>query len=53
MMDSFRKAAGLQPWVVTNGAPGAQFQPNHLAMQGFYLMRARTQLREVSNILLK
>jgi hypothetical protein len=53
MMDSFRKAAELDPWVVTNGAPDAQFQPNHLAMQGFYLMRARTQLREVSNILLK
>ena len=53
MMDSFRKAALIDPWVVTNGAPDAQFQPNHLAMQGFYLMRARTQLREVSNILLK
>jgi hypothetical protein len=53
MMGSFRKAALLDPWVVTNGAPDAQFQPNHLAMQGFYLLRARTQLREISNILLK
>ena len=53
MMESFRKGAALDPWVVSNGAPDAQFQPNHLAMQGFYLMRARTQLREVSNILLK
>ena len=53
MMESFRKAALLDPWVVVNGAPDAQFQPNHLAMQGFYLLRARTQLREISNILLK
>lgn len=53
MMDSFRKAALIDPLVVVNGSPNAQFQPNHLAMQGFYLMRARTQLREVSNILLK
>jgi hypothetical protein len=27
--------------------------PSHLAAQGFYLLRARTQLREISNILLK
>ena len=53
MVGSFRKAAMLDPWVVMNGAPDAQFQPNHLAMQGFYLLRARTQLREISNILLK
>ncbi len=53
MMESFRKAALLDPWVVMNGDPDAQFQPNHLATQGFYLLRARTQLREISNILLK
>ena len=53
MMESFRKAALLDPWVVMNGTPDAQFQPNHLATQGFYLLRARTQLREISNILLK
>jgi hypothetical protein len=27
--------------------------PSHLASQGFFLLRARTQLREISNILLK
>ncbi len=53
MMESFRKAALLDPWVVSNGELDAQFQPNHLAAQGFYLLRARTQLREISNILLK
>jgi len=27
--------------------------PNHLAAQGFYLLRARTQLREITAILLR
>jgi hypothetical protein len=27
--------------------------PSHLAAQGFYLLRARTQLKEIVNILLK
>lgn len=53
MLDSFRQAAALEPWVVTNGAPDGQFVPSHLAAQGFFLLRARTQLREISNILLK
>jgi hypothetical protein len=52
-VESFRAAATLQPWVVVNGAPDGQLLPNHLAAQGFFLLRARTQLREVSNILLK
>jgi hypothetical protein len=52
-VESFREAAALQPWVVVNGAPDAQFMPSHLASQGFFLLRARTQLREISNILLK
>jgi hypothetical protein len=53
MLDSFRAAATLQPWVVVNGAPDSQLSPSHLAAQGFFLLRARTQLREITNILLK
>jgi hypothetical protein len=52
-VESFREAVALQPWVVVNGKPDAQFMPSHLASQGFFLLRARTQLREISNILLK
>ncbi|MGI9451608.1 MAG: DUF2333 family protein, partial [Geminicoccaceae bacterium] len=52
-LKSLEEAATLQPWVVTNGAPNSQFRPSHLAAQGFYLLRARTQLKEISNILLK
>ena len=53
MLDSMRAAAGLDPWVVVNGKPDSQIMPSHLAAQGFYLLRARTQLREITNILLK
>ena len=50
-MESLRRAAELQPLIVRNGAPDGMIQPNHLAAQGFYLLRARTQLKEVSDIL--
>ncbi len=53
MLDSFRASAELEPWVIVNGPPDSQLLPSHLAAQGFYLLRARTQLREISNILLK
>ncbi len=52
-LDSLREAATLQPWVILNGAPDSQFLPSHLSAQGFYLLRARTQLKEITNILLK
>jgi hypothetical protein len=53
MLESLRHSAELAPWVVVNGAPDGQFLPSHLAAQGFYLLRARTKLREITNILLK
>jgi len=53
MLATFRAAAALQPWVIVNGAPDSQLLPSHLASQGFFLLRARTQLREITNILLK
>lgn len=53
MLDSMRSAAALNPLVVINSEPDGLFLPSHLAGQGFYLLRARTQLREITNILLK
>ncbi|MBS0537252.1 MAG: DUF2333 family protein [Proteobacteria bacterium] len=52
-VETFRVASQLEPWVVWNGWPDAFVVPNHLAAQGFYLLRARTQLREISAILLR
>jgi hypothetical protein len=53
MLASMAAAAGLQPWVVIDGAPDSQFLPSHLASLGFYVLRARTQLREITSILQK
>jgi hypothetical protein len=53
MLDSAREAATQQPWVVLNGSLSSQFIPSHLANQGFLLLRLRTQLREISNVLQK
>ena len=52
-VETFRIASALDPWVVWNGYPDGFLIPNHLAAQGFYLLRARVQLREISAILLK
>lgn len=52
-VETFRIASQLEPWIVWNGYPDGLLIPNHLAAQGFYLLRARTQLREISAILLR
>lgn len=51
MLRSFYEVATLQPYVIVSGAPDSQILPSHLASQGFYVLRARTNLRETSNIL--
>ncbi len=53
LLGSMEEAATLRPWIVLNGAPDALATPSHLASTGFYLLRARTQLGEISNVLLK
>ncbi len=53
MQDSMAEGALMNDFFVFNNAPDSQFFPNHLSAMGFYLLRARTQLQEISNILLK
>ncbi|WP_373087993.1 DUF2333 family protein [Sneathiella sp.] len=53
MLSSLKSVVELDPLIVVNGGPDSQILPNHLAAQGFYVLRARTQLQEISNILLK
>lgn len=53
MLESFREGMELNNMLVLNAAPDNQIMPSHLAAQGFYLLRARTQLYEAINILLK
>lgn len=53
MMASLKVAAEMYPFIVANGAQDGLIVPSHLSAQGFYLLRARTQLREVSDALAK
>lgn len=53
MLDSLRQAAIMDPLIVFNASPDAVMMPSHLAAQGFYLLRARTQMKEIINVLLK
>ncbi|MDQ7249336.1 DUF2333 family protein [Dongia sedimenti] len=53
MVTSMMEGAQLRPWIVINGRPDALMQPNHLAAQGFYLIRARAQLEELGDVLIK
>jgi len=53
MLLSLETAAKAQPLIVINADPDSFLRPSHLTAQGFYLLRARTQMKEVANILLK
>ncbi len=53
MLGNLLAAAELHPWVVVNGAPDSQALPSHLSAQGFFLLRARSQMFEIADILLK
>lgn len=53
MLEELKKAALMRPLVVNNGTISGQFFPNHLANQGFHLLRARTKMREITDILRK
>lgn len=53
MLASLGAAAAMDPVLIVNARPDAFFLPSHLATQGFYLLRARTRLKEITNVLLK
>lgn len=52
-LESLEEGMELDNFLVLNAAPDSAILPNHLAAQGFFLMRARTQMYEITNILLK
>ena len=51
LLTSARLGAVLHPWMVSNGPLDSQAVPNHLAAQGFLLLRTRTKLEEIIDIL--
>ena len=53
MLNNLRRAADMHPLIVSNGAQDSLMAPSHLSALGFYLLRARVQLREVTDTLAK
>jgi hypothetical protein len=53
MLGSFRTGATMDPLIVVNGRQDSLLMPSHLSTLGFYLLRARTQLRELADTLQK
>jgi hypothetical protein len=51
LMTSARLGATLHPWIISNGPLDSQAVPNHLAAEGFLLLRMRTKLEEIIDIL--
>lgn len=51
MLTDLATAAQLQPLIVQNAKPSGALLPNHLASEGFYILRARAKLREITDIL--
>ena len=53
MLSSLNVAAEMFPFVVANGAQDALIVPSLLSAQGFCLLLARTQMKEVAKALAK
>ena len=51
LLTSLRLGATLYPWMVSNGPLDSMATPNHLAAEGFLLLRVRTKLEEIIDIL--
>lgn len=52
MLKSLKIATELNPTIILNGQPDSLI-PAHLSTQGFALLRARTKIKEIENILEK
>jgi len=53
MLTSLRTGAAMDPFIVVNGDPDSLTMPSHLRAIGFPLLRARIQMRELTDILQK
>ncbi len=51
MEKQMRAALDMQPLIVSNGSPDAWFTPSHLTTMGFYILRVRSNLVDVKQVL--
>ncbi len=50
-LTSLQNASQLNPILIINASPDSLILPSHLTAIGFYLLRARTQIKEITDIL--
>ncbi|TIT49433.1 MAG: DUF2333 family protein, partial [Mesorhizobium sp.] len=51
-MDSqFVSALRIQPFIIANGREDGWLLPTHLTTMGFYILRVRSNMVEISNVL--
>lgn len=51
MEKQMRSGLDMQPLIVSNGDPDAWFTPSHLTTMGFYILRVRSNLVDVKQVL--
>lgn len=51
MEKQLRDALDMQPFIVSNGNPDAWITPSHLTTMGFYILRVRSNLVDVKQVL--
>ncbi len=51
MEKQMRAALDMQPFIVSNGNPDAWITPSHLTTMGFYILRVRSNLVDVKQVL--
>ncbi|MBC8716967.1 DUF2333 family protein [Ochrobactrum sp. Marseille-Q0166] len=51
MERQLRSALDMQPFIVSNGSPDAWFTPSHLTTMGFYILRVRSNLVDIKQVL--
>lgn len=50
-VEQLRQALDIQPFIISNGGESAWIMPSHLATMGFYLLRVRSNLVEIRDVL--
>jgi hypothetical protein len=51
MEGQFRAALQIQPFIISNGSEDGWIMPTHLTTMGFYILRVRSNLVEIRNVL--
>jgi len=51
MDQQFVSALRIQPFIIANGREDGWLLPTHLTTMGFYILRVRSNMVEISNVL--